>query len=118
MFVSGGFRALAEQAFPSCGVRPSLTAVFLTVAALVAGRRLEGVWASLVVADRLGCLVVCEFFLDPGWNSCPRFGRQILDSGLQGSQRSTFFSDKPGCFLEPFLIPAYQDFAYLIYVFS
>lgn len=92
LFVSGGFRSLAEPAFPSCSERPSLTAVLLAVAALVAEHRLEGMRPSLVVAHRLGCLEACEFFLDPGWNPCPCVGRQILDHWISRDPRDPHFS--------------------------
>ena len=43
----------------------------LAVASLVAEHRLQGAWASVVVAHGLSCLKACGIFLDQGSNPCP-----------------------------------------------
>ena len=53
-------------------VELSLVAVLLfAVASLVAEHRLQGTWASVVVAYGLSCPVAGEIFLDQGWNPRP-----------------------------------------------
>ena len=49
----------------------SLHGFLIVVAALVAERRLYGMWASVAVAVRVSCSVACGLFLDQGSNLCP-----------------------------------------------
>lgn len=65
-------------------VELSLVAVLLfAVASLVAEHRLQGTWASVVVAYGLSCPVAGEIFLDQGWN--PRPLHRFLITGSPGS---------------------------------
>ena len=117
LFVSGGCRSLVavglccRASFPSLRRGPlSLQCCSaLAVAALAAGHR-------------LGCLAACEFSMrilpGPGWNPCPCVGRQILNLGPPAIPETHIFQGQIWLYFEALPHPAYQDFAYLIYLFS
>ena len=49
----------------------SLGAALLIVVASLVEHRLQGTWASVVVAHRLNCTMSCGIFPDQGLNLCP-----------------------------------------------
>lgn len=93
LFISGGCRSLlpSELSLLRCATLSLQCCSALAVATLAAGHR-------------LGCLAACEFSLDRHGTHVPGLAGRFLTWDHQRSQRPTFFRDKSGCILKPFLI--------------